>query len=123
MTYAKRLDLLIVALRRATPFGRRRMLATHKRLIRRGKFEQKIRYLSFAITPSDQHGFDFRPPVRRMARRPCRRLLQFVGERECAGELGQHRYRLFRGLCGYEFGAVELPLGMHMRSCQPPHAR
>ncbi len=36
MTYAKRLDLLIVALRRATPFGRRRMLATHARLIRRG---------------------------------------------------------------------------------------
>ena len=35
MTYATRLDLLIVALRRATPFGRRRMLATHKRLIRR----------------------------------------------------------------------------------------
>ena len=36
MTYAKRLDLLVLALRRATPFGRRRMLATHKRLIRRG---------------------------------------------------------------------------------------
>ncbi len=34
MTYAKRLDLLIVALRRATPLGRRRMIASHRRLIR-----------------------------------------------------------------------------------------
>ncbi len=36
MTYSKRLDLLIVALRQATPRGRQRMLASHRKLVRRG---------------------------------------------------------------------------------------
>ncbi len=58
MTYAKRLDLLIVALRRATPFGRRRMLATHKRLIRRGihllPVPEGYRVIAGALMPQAQ---------------------------------------------------------------------
>jgi hypothetical protein len=34
--FTTRLDLLIEAMRRATPLGRRRFLAGHKRLMRRG---------------------------------------------------------------------------------------
>jgi outer membrane autotransporter protein len=40
-----------------------------------------------------------------MARRPRRRLLQFVGERECTGELGQHRY------AGTSFGPLNFRSG------------
>jgi hypothetical protein len=35
-TFAYRFDLLVTAMRRATATGRRRLLATHRRLVQRG---------------------------------------------------------------------------------------
>ena len=75
MTYAKRLDLLVVSLRRATPFGRRRMIATHRRLIQQrihlSPVPEGYRVVAGVLVPQTNH-----PSARIRARRshdPCRK--------------------------------------------------